>query len=456
MTSDVASPRERTSASSWYGLAVLSLVTVFAYVDRQVLVLLAEPLKRELKLSDVQLGLLQGLGVSAFSALAVYPLGWLSDRIDRRVVIAICVTIWSAAVVGCGLAATFPQLFLMGAVVGAGEAGLSPTTLAMLPELFRRRLQLANSIYSVATVLGPALAAVLCGYIVLAVEHVRPGLSALAQLSSWRLTLLVAAAPAPLFLVLLALLPSSRRGPSADRSKSNAGAGLRSYIRVNRLSFYSFAFGMAAAFFGFSALMSWIPVAAVREYGASPSQVGMLLGLATVVAIGFAFLVTTVLGVRLQAWLGVATPVRVLSFAGLTGWTALAALPFLHGAEQLMAGFGIFLCVMMTAQMYFPTAIQALAPSALRGRVIALVRVLYWCGGAASPPIVGWLSDRFAPSGLRLIDATVAVASFGLVVSGLFFLACARAFPETARVARQADGSRTGVFVAGATHSDRG
>ena len=120
------------TAASWYGLAALIVVSLYGFVDRQVFVLLAEPIKLSMKLSDLQLGLLQGLGVAVFAAIVSYPIAWLADRFDRRVVLSACIAVWSLAVIACGLARDFNELFVASAIVGAGEAGLTPIVFALI------------------------------------------------------------------------------------------------------------------------------------------------------------------------------------------------------------------------------------------------------------------------------------------------------------------------------------
>ncbi len=430
----------RDGRRAWYGLAILTLVTVFAYIDRQVFILLAEPVKRELSLSDFQLGLLQGVGLSIFAAAAVYPLGWLADRHDRRIVMAGCIAVWSVAVAACGFAGDFGPLFIAGAVVGAGEAGLSPIALALLPELFRRRLQPANSIYSVAIVLGPAMAVALCGQLFLAAGHVRAVLpAALQDLSDWRLTFLLAALPAPLFIVAVLTLPIRGHGRPAAAPGVAGGPTMKQWLRGNGATCWSFTLGMGTAFFAFSALTVWIPVVAIRLFALTPTDVGNKLGLTTIVAIAVGLAVTMFGNRVLRRLFGAAMPVMVLAAASLIGAALLLLLPAAANATQLFLGLGMYLCVMMTAQMYFPTAIQALAPTLLRGRMVALVRLFYWAGGAASPPLVGWLSDRAAGAQFDLLDVTIAVAATGMVLSGMLLGFCARSFAKTAAEAERID-----------------
>src|SRR3569833_232441 len=138
-TSAVAFEKTHTPPGAWYALVALSVVTLYALIDGQVLALLAQSVKTDLDLSDTQLGSLRGLGSVLFSAIAVVPLGWLADRVDRRLVLAACILVWSIAVACCGLATGYWSLLLCMAFLAAGEAGLSPIVYALLPELFPER-----------------------------------------------------------------------------------------------------------------------------------------------------------------------------------------------------------------------------------------------------------------------------------------------------------------------------
>jgi MFS family permease len=141
----------RASLASWLSLAVLLISTLYTYADRQIFALQAEPLRKALELSDLQFGMLQGLGHAIFAAIVGYPVAWLSDRFDRRVVLAGCLALWSATVMASGFAGSFTQLFLATSLVGAAEAGMLPIVYALVPELFSgKQRQYANSALVVA------------------------------------------------------------------------------------------------------------------------------------------------------------------------------------------------------------------------------------------------------------------------------------------------------------------
>src|SRR5579859_2390540 len=94
-------------AYQWYVLGVLVLIYIMGTVDRAVLSVIAEPLKLQFHLSDKQVGMLTGTAYSVTYALAVLPMGWLIDRLDRRALLSISVAIWSVLTAACAMSSSF-------------------------------------------------------------------------------------------------------------------------------------------------------------------------------------------------------------------------------------------------------------------------------------------------------------------------------------------------------------
>jgi MFS family permease len=135
-------------AHRWYVLGILVLIYIFGSVDRSVVSMIAELLKREFDLTDAQIGTLGGMAYSATYAIAVLPIGWLIDRTDRRKLLSITVAIWSALTMCGAVAASFPMLVLARMGVGAAEAAASPASLSLIADTFPTRLRnTAVSIY---------------------------------------------------------------------------------------------------------------------------------------------------------------------------------------------------------------------------------------------------------------------------------------------------------------------
>ena len=123
-------------AYAWYVVIVLTLIQALAFVDRQVLALLVEPIKHDLHVSDTRISLLYGLAFALFYVIVALPIARLADRGNRRNIIAGAVAVWSLMTAACGLAANFPQLVAARLGVGAGEAGLSPAAQSILADYF--------------------------------------------------------------------------------------------------------------------------------------------------------------------------------------------------------------------------------------------------------------------------------------------------------------------------------
>jgi len=110
-------------------LWTLLVVYIFNFIDRQIVAILAEPISRDLQLSDSQLGLLTGLAFALFYATLGVPIARVADngRSNRSRMIAVFVAVWSVMTALCGVAQNFWQLLLARIGVGVGEAGCTPT-----------------------------------------------------------------------------------------------------------------------------------------------------------------------------------------------------------------------------------------------------------------------------------------------------------------------------------------
>jgi len=155
-TAAAATPR--TEARAWVVLAVLTFVYVLNFLDRQLLGILAKPIKETLHLTDGQLGRIGGLYFAFFYCFIAVPVGWFADRTNRVTVLSLACAIWSAATTACGLATTYPQLVAARMAVGFGEAGGVPPSYALITDTFAPgRRGIAFGIYNLGPPIGAAL-----------------------------------------------------------------------------------------------------------------------------------------------------------------------------------------------------------------------------------------------------------------------------------------------------------
>lgn len=118
--------RPPSAAYANYVLALLSLVYVVNFIDRQILAMLIVPIKEEFGVSDTALGLLSGFAFALLYTLAGIPIARWADRSSRTRIITLALTVWSATTAACGLARSFVELALLRVLVGIGEAGGNP------------------------------------------------------------------------------------------------------------------------------------------------------------------------------------------------------------------------------------------------------------------------------------------------------------------------------------------
>ena len=136
----------------WLVVAILMTAYVFSFLDRQILALMIQPMKRDLGLSDTSISLLLGLAFGLFYSLLGVPLGRIADSHSRRGLIAAGMVTWCLMTIACGLARNYGELFAARVGLGVGEAALAPAALSLISDYFpREKRGRAISIYNGAS-----------------------------------------------------------------------------------------------------------------------------------------------------------------------------------------------------------------------------------------------------------------------------------------------------------------
>ena len=443
--------------ASWWALTVLLILALYTIADRPVINLQVEPLRKELGLSDFQIGLVQGVSVALITAVVAYPIAWLADRFDRRRVLAASIAVWCVALVLSGLARSFEELFIATALVGAGEAALIPIALAMIPELFRGdRRHLANSVLLVGGRLGLGAVIAMSGWLIFAVDTWRHLLPApLDTMSTWRLALFAVALPGVVLVPLILTMPRQRRLPLAPRGWRLGDPGASDFrapappawpfLRKEKAAFASFYIGIGMQSMAIGCVLSFAPVVAMRVMGATPVQTGNGMGAATLTAtiLGFviAMLANRVLGPRVGPRLA---PLALLAAAGCA---AMPVVAMMSSGEtmHLFIATGAFLTMVMAGTLLYPTALQEMTPAPMRARLAALSLTANIVCSALGPAIVGAMSDQMKGRPDGLLVAMTSVALVALVLSVVVLLPLAFRYPTTVASARRAEAAAQGA-----------
>jgi predicted MFS family arabinose efflux permease len=154
-----AAPSATPSAGrAWFVLGVLCFVYVLNFLDRQLLAILAKPIRDELGLSHGQIGLISGLYFAMFYCFISVPVAWFADRTNRVRVVSLACGLWSAATAACGFAGNYGQLAAARMTVGVGEAGGVPPSYAIISDYFRPGTRgTALGLYNLGPPIGNAL-----------------------------------------------------------------------------------------------------------------------------------------------------------------------------------------------------------------------------------------------------------------------------------------------------------
>lgn len=208
--------RPRVTAYAWYALFVLVLVYIVNFIDRQILSILVGDIKRDLGVSDAQIGFLYGTAFAVFYALFGIPLGRLADSWYRGRLMAMGLTLWSSMTALSGFANSFGMLAAARIGVGIGEASASPAAYSMISDNFpKERRATALSIYSSGLYIGGALSLPIGGIVVSRWTTAYPDPAAAPLgLAGWQAAFLAVGLPGLLLALWVLSLKEPQRGAS--------------------------------------------------------------------------------------------------------------------------------------------------------------------------------------------------------------------------------------------------
>ncbi|MBS1533236.1 MAG: MFS transporter [Bacteroidetes bacterium] len=402
-----------------YVLAMLTLVYVFNFIDRQVLIILQESIKKELHLSDTQLGMLSGLAFAIFYVTLAIPIARLADRTNRRNTVAVSLGIWSIMTATCGLARNFIQLLLARIGVGVGEAGGSPPAHAMISDYFPpEKRSTALSIYSSGLYFGVLIGFLMGGY--------------LNQQLGWRTAFFVVGLPGIVFALLFySTVKEPRQGATDSAVLPDEKPSLIDVL--NRLlsskTFVFLAIASALNVFCIYGLVNWAPSFLQRVHGLNSMQTGKLLG--PVLGIGgglgsFAGGLLTDRFAKNDKRLYLKIPAYAII---LTVPCAVAGI-FLHNTSLAVAGIG--LCAGLQSVYLGPSigVAHSLVPASMRALTSAVYfLVINLIGQGFGPPVVGFISDQLKPSlGAESLRWALSIIVPVALASAVLFFTTAKKF----------------------------
>jgi len=396
-------------------MALLSACYLLSNIDRNIFGLLVGPIKAAFKMSDAQIGFLQGTAFSVFALLGGLQLSSLADRGNRPRIMSLCTLAWSIATSACGFASSWLSLFWARAVVAVGEGGLLPAALSFFPDIYRGKAVLrANAVFSFAAYIGGGLALVFGGTLYASVQSWRLSGTPLAGLAPWQLVFVVVGLPGLLLAPLVWL--TLREPPDIDRIRPPKPYGRLDTVKymIARSKFQGPYIAAACA----SSLLivtnlAWIPAMLVRNFKMHERSVGLAYGPVYMIAgLAGASIAAALAGrssgtdeLRLQRVIRLllvgSSLVIAPSILAPLATNVTVALALLATSILLYSGVGVLLVSL--SQIIYPTGMRAQAitiTSVINGLVAA----------GAGPLVVGLVSDAL-PVGPRSLASAIAIVT---------------------------------------------
>lgn len=377
-----------TAAYKRYALTVMTVVYLFNLVDRGLMMLLLQPIKEDLNLSDTQLGLLTGIAFGLFYATMGVPLARWADRGNRATIASLAIGLWGLTVMACLLVTNYIQIVIARIAAAVGESGCKPPTYSLVGDYFPQPAERtrAMAIYLTGAPASALLSFVLGGW--------------LNELYGWRMTFFLMGVPGLLLAVLVKLTIVDPRAqanvdvtePKPFPSMKNVLLTLWRQPSCRHLSFalillYTMSMGMAP----------WYAAFMIRSHGMGTAELGLWFGL----IFGFGGMAGTLLGGLVASrWFAGDDrgQMRMTAVAVALQLPCYLAFLFLPHKHQALAAFAPLMMVFSFFLAPTYALMQRLVPDEMRATAMAVVMLLAnLIGMGIGPQVVGIMSDALAP-----------------------------------------------------------
>jgi len=419
-------PEQGQACTSYrYILGLLFCSYVVAFIDRGLVSVAGAPIKHDLNLSDLQFGLLSGPAFVALYCLCGIPLGWLADRTERRVVIAIGLLFWSVMTAACALAGSFGGFLGARLGVGLGEACLIPAGISLLASV-TPRTQMARSVavFIMGATAGNALALLVGGRFLDRIGSVMPLMSVMGRIAPWRALFLLAAIPGIALAALVLNIREPHRAPSFVRPWGALRTAL-AQLHARRSAYVPLTIATACILILSQTPAAWVPLFYTRAFHLTPGEAAQIVGLMFLVSAPTGQILGGLLIDHLRSRGIAAAPHFVQAACSILCIPAAAVFFTSRQIGSSEAAYIIFNLLAFAATPAGLTAWQLLAPARSHGLIIALlVAVVTVIGVGIGPVIVGLLTDRIfrdeGALGASLLSVVIGAgfAGFAAALSG--------------------------------------
>jgi len=433
-----ASPpaKVRPGALGWYTVWMTTLVAVMSQIDRGVLALFVQPLKRDFGLSDTNVSFLLGFAFTFFYVVGGPPLSRLADRGIRKNVISGCLATWSLATGLCALAQGFWGFFAARAVIGTSESGCGPASLSMIADAVpREKLPRAYALYNSGFVGGIALSLIVGGVLMGMLANIPtiavPGIG---SIHNWQWVFVILGVPGLIIAFLVRFTVPEPPRKDGHRPEGFPIKEVFRFVYSQRALHIPFITGVLFMGLQTYGLAAWLPAFYERTYGWGPARIGPLLGTTMLVSsvIGLFF------GAWLAEWLGKRHDdgnLRALFLAQLLSFPIYSAAYLMPSPWMALGLVGVASVFNVMGAPGFNSALQLATPNEMRSQINVMYFILNNAiAGSLGPTLVALCTDYIAHSEA---DLRYVILGFRMVAGPLTAFFLWKALKPYAQVFRQ-------------------
>jgi predicted MFS family arabinose efflux permease len=412
---DVVAAVRPASRTVHYAFVLLCLVALFNFIDRQILVILLESVKKDFGVSDAAMGLLTGTTFSVFYIAGSIPLARMADRGVRRNVLAGSLLVWSFMTAVCGLAQTYVHLALARASVAASESAAVPISHSLLSDLYPpARRATVFGILMAAGSIGIAAGLYLGGWV--------------NQHYGWRMAFFVVGVPGIVVALVLRLTVQEPKRQTALAGK----AGVRELLATPLFVMLLVMSGLGG--FAVYSTLGWMPTFLIRVHGMNTAQIGWQIGLATGLGNAGGHLAAGYVADRLAQR-------DVRWYAGVASVGSLLAVPFallsLFSSNASVSIWSAFAWIFFMSAWFTPTYALAFRIASVKARAQASAFItgsMVLVGLGVGPLLVGALNDHLKPQyGIDAVRYSLLTVVVVLVMLALGYTVVSAIIPTRKR-----------------------
>ncbi|MSO97708.1 MAG: MFS transporter [Rhodospirillaceae bacterium] len=410
---------------AWYTLGVICFGYVFAFVDRQIVGLLAPDIQKDFSLNDTQMGLLQGIAFAIFYTIFGIPLGWFADRFNRKWLLTAGMTVWSVMTAACGLAPGFMPLFIMRMGVGVGESTLNPCASSLISDYFApAKRPRAFGFYVMSTAFAGVTSSLVGGTVIASMRGLEfVTIPLVGAVKPWQASMIVVGLLGliPALMLALTVREPTRLGLAAANKGRATWPETRAFLWANKKSLGLFLVSASLMILEIYGGAYWHPSLFIRVYGWTASEVAFnYLAISGTIGIFSAYTSGTITNYFKKRGMG--EGVWMTAMFGVVGCTIFGALgtmmPTAELALPLLLLKSVFINYPSAAAM---TAINELTPNEHRGLTTALYVVLTGLIAQGLGPLSVGMTTDFVFGDPKMIGFSTGAV---VIVTGVLAFLC--------------------------------